>query len=64
MSCECKLCPLCGGDGYVFYSFGGEFLGTNRCDDLDRIEPCDHCYNGITEECDECLNTRWKESQK
>lgn len=56
MACTCTSCPACQGTGDVWYSFGGEYLGNRRCDDLDELEPCDECGgSGVDEYCDECL---------
>lgn len=55
MGCECITCPECNGTGNVWWSFSGKYMGRNRCDDLDEIEPCDCCDGeGITEVCCEC----------
>ena len=52
--CTCTKCPECNGSGYVWFSFGGKYLGSHRSDDLDEMEPCDMCRNGIIEVCEFC----------
>jgi hypothetical protein len=58
--CECVSCGDCGGSGRVWYSFpgpdrGGQYLGNNRCDDLDEMDTCPTCDGrGITDVCDHC----------
>lgn len=53
--CRCVTCGDCGGSGNVWFSFGGEYLGNRRCDDLDSMEPCEDCGgSGIVETCDRC----------
>ena len=56
MPCNCVYCPVCGGSGSVWFSFGGKFLGNRRSDDLDTIESCEFCDNGVVEFCGECLD--------
>lgn len=61
MACECVSCPECQGSGTVWYAFpgpdmGGEYLGNNRCDDLDHLDTCPECDgSGIVEVCYECM---------
>ncbi len=53
--CECVRCPDCKGTGNVWFSFGGKrYLGAHRSDDLDEMETCENCSNGILETCDRC----------
>ena len=53
--CKCVNCPECQGTGTVWISFGGQYLGKHRCDDLDDSETCDYCGgSGIVEICDDC----------
>ena len=52
--CHCVPCDSCGGTGTVFYAVGGNFLGNHRGDDLDTMEPCEECHNGIVESCSRC----------
>ena len=40
----------------MWFSFGGKFLGNRRSDDLDTIESCEFCDNGVVEFCGECLD--------
>lgn len=55
MTCICIPCSECGGGGYVWFSFTGEYLGNHRCDDLDELEQCEECHGrGIDEVCNEC----------
>ncbi len=55
MTCNCVSCGECGGSGFVWRSFDGEYLGDHRCDDLDEMEDCPQCEGeGISELCDEC----------
>ena len=57
MACACVSCGECGGIGRVWWSFGGrEYLGNNRCDDLDELETCMACSGrGVVDgPCDEC----------
>lgn len=55
MACECTKCPECKGTGNVWFSFSGEYLGHNRCDDLDEMESCYMCGgSGIDSLCREC----------
>jgi len=57
MTCKCVICGECMGNGRVWRSFSGKYLGNNRCDDLDDMESCPDCDgSGITEICDECMN--------
>lgn len=62
MPCECIRCDGCGGSGFVWRSFSGEYLGKNRCDDLSEMETCEDCGgDGITDMCDECRDLWEKE---
>lgn len=55
MTCKCVQCQECEGTGSVWFSFGGKYLGSHRCDDLDELEDCEYCGgDGIVELCDEC----------
>jgi RecJ-like exonuclease len=55
MPCGCVICEECNGTGTVWVSFTGKYLGKNRCDDFDEIEPCESCGgSGVLEYCDEC----------
>ena len=55
MPCECIRCDECLGNGIVYFSFGGRYLGASRCDDLDEYDTCGHCSgSGTTETCDRC----------
>ncbi len=55
--CSCVLCSHCKGRGRVFFSIGDIYHShpqEYRCDDLDDVEPCEHCNNGVIEICDFC----------
>ena len=55
MGCKCVTCGECGGTGNIWISFSGEYLGNNRCDDLDELDTCPECGgDGLSEMCDEC----------
>lgn len=57
MECSCVPCDECDGSGSVWVSFGGKYLGRNRCDDMDRLETCEECRgSGFSEMCDYCYN--------
>jgi RecJ-like exonuclease len=61
MACHCERCPECNGSGTVWYSFGGEYLGSHRLDDLDQMEPCEDCRgSGIAKVCWECAEEMQK----
>ena len=65
MVCKCISCADCNGSGCVWYSFGGEYLGNSRCDDLDELESCEECGGtGVAEECDECSEYWHEEEQR
>lgn len=53
--CRCVSCAECDGTGNVWFSFSGQYLGNNRCDDLDDLRTCDECNgSGLSEMCDLC----------
>lgn len=53
--CNCTPCDECGGFRTVWYSFGGEYLGRHRRDDMDEYEVCESCAgSGIEEICENC----------
>ena len=53
--CTCVQCPTCRGTGTVWFSsHPRRFLGSSRSDDLDELEQCEFCSNGILEICDRC----------
>ena len=55
MSCQCILCEYCEGTGNVCFDMKGNYLGKNRCDDMDELMPCEECNGtGIDEICDGC----------
>ena len=54
MACKCVPCSECRGTGTVWYSFSGRYLGNIHGDDLDTLEICEECEDGIIEICDEC----------
>ena len=61
MPCTCEICKECAGNGDIWFSIGGKYLGKNRCDDLDRIDVCPYCHgDGVSEVCDECREAEWE----
>ena len=66
MGCKCVPCDECDGTGTVWFSFSGEYLGNNHCDDLDELDTCEECGgSGIAELCSECreYEERYEEEQ-
>jgi hypothetical protein len=57
MACSCISCKECNGTGNVWRSFSGEYLGSNRSDDLDKMEACSRCDEGVVEFCQECIDS-------
>lgn len=65
MTCKCISCLECNGDGYIWVSFSGEYLGKHRCDDLDEMDVCLDCGgNGTTELCYECQEEYEKQMEE
>ena len=65
MSCSCIQCDECEGTGSIYVSFTGEYLGKNRCDDMDEMETCDECDgSGLEELCYECREKEEEEDFK
>ena len=65
MACECISCPECRGSGNVWHSYSGEYLGSGRCDDLDKMESCYECDGtGIIELCAECQESMDEEYER
>lgn len=53
--CTCIQCSACRGSGQIWFSCTGDYLGDNRCDDMDELEPCDFCNgSGVDDWCDYC----------
>ena len=60
VTCRCVRCGTCNGSGSIWFDYRGKYLGNQRSDDLDELEICDDCGgSGISEECDECLDSRY-----
>jgi hypothetical protein len=56
-TCECISCPACKGNGFIWISLSGEYLGANRSDDLDEMAGCDECRGtGVDGYCDKCMD--------
>lgn len=63
--CTCVICPDCNGTGSAWWSFGHKkYLGKHRWDDLDELEPCENCHNGVIESCDRCYMLADLENQR
>jgi len=60
--CGCIPCSECEGSGTVWISFSGEYLGNNKCDDLDDLETCPACEGtGLSQICDSCREQYFEE---
>ena len=54
-TCTCVRCGDCNGSGSVWLDFQGNYLGNQRCDDLDELEYCENCGGtGVVEVCEHC----------
>lgn len=55
VSCECVPCDECGGNGTIYLTTSGRYLGKYRVSDMDEMGECPDCYGyGITYMCPNC----------
>ena len=65
MECTCTPCPECKGTGTVWISFSKEYMGSNRCDDLDEMDVCDVCGgDGVQSYCQGCLDAEEERQER